>query len=427
MIARASLAPPAQTSRKDFSRVVTASALALAMTAPGQTVAVSVFVDPIIADLRISRSAVSAAYLTGTLVGAFVMPVLGRAIDHFGPRRVMAAIAVAFGAVLVASSVMSEIVGLTAAFVGIRVAGQGALTLVATTAVAVYVRHRAGLAVGLVSALGTAGISLAPVLLERVISSFGWRSVWLAEGLAVWLLVVPAALLLPRNPPPARAAGRPNRGARTHGSRATVLLEDWTLRQAVSTGMFWVVGGGVAACGLIATALNFHQVSLLGERGLSATEAAATFIPQTAAGLVASFGLGWLADRYSDRLLIILTMLVLALATVGASQLTPGWTAALYGIALGFCGNGVRTLEAVAFPKLFGVRHLGAIRGVVHAIAVGASAFGPVMLAEGRALSDTYRPVLIALAVIPLVIVAAAVTVRAPERPGRGPSRGRHR
>lgn len=390
-------------------RVVSSAAIALALTAPGQTAAVSVFVDPIIADLGVSRSAVSSAYLIGSLSGAFAMPFLGRLIDRFGPRRIMAVVAACFGLILVASSAASGIFGLTAAFVGIRVGGQGALNLVATTTVASYIHHRRGFAIGVSSAIGTAGISLAPILLERLIANGNWRTVWLGEGLAVWLLVIPAALvLLPRTPP------KPPRGETDGRHRSPLPPVDWTRAQAMRTGMFWAVASGVAVCALVATGLNFHQQSLLGERGLTATEAAATFLPQTIAGLVATFGLGWLADRFSDRVLIVLTMLLLALATAGAGWVSPGFAAILYGITLGACANGIRTLEAVAFPRCFGLRHLGAIRGVVHSITVGASAFGPLLVAFGREHSTSYRPILLALTALPVAVVLAAALVRTP-------------
>jgi MFS family permease len=409
-----SFRPVAPPQRAHTPRAVSAAAVALALTAPGQTAAVSVFVDPIIHDLDVSRSAVSTAYLIGSLSGAFVMPYLGRLIDRFGPRRIMAVIAACFGAILIAGSAASAITGLTAAFVGIRVGGQGALSLVATTTVAIYVHGRRGFAIGVSSAIGTAGISLAPILLERLVAASAWRTVWVWEGLAVWALVIPAALvLLPRRPPERRAAA----DAATDASaehRGPLPLVDWTLAQAARTGMFWAVSGGVAVCALVATGLNFHQVSLLGERGLTPTEAAATFLPQTIAGLITSFGLGWLADRFSDRILIVTTMLLLAVATVGAGFLTPGFTAVLYGVALGACGNGIRTLEAVAFPRCFGLRHLGAIRGVVHSVSVGASAFGPLLVALGRGHATSYRPILFALTALPLMIVATALLVRTP-------------
>ncbi|MFD3735609.1 hypothetical protein [Streptomyces sp. NPDC058632] len=121
-----STAAPAGPSGARFHgwRMVAYCALAMAMTAPGQTTGVSVFIDPLIADLGVSRTQVSTAYLTGTLVGACVMPLVGRAIDRHGPRRVTAAVGAAFGTILLALSFVTGLVGLTAGFVGIRMAGE---------------------------------------------------------------------------------------------------------------------------------------------------------------------------------------------------------------------------------------------------------------------------------------------------------------
>ncbi|UJW31556.1 hypothetical protein L3Q67_41380 [Saccharothrix sp. AJ9571] len=114
--------------------------------------------------------------------------------------------------------------------------------------------------------------------------------------------------------------------------------------------------------------------------------------------MIATFGFGWLADRCSDRVLIITTMAILA---------------------LGACGNGIRTLEAVTFPRCFGLSHLGAICGVVHSVTVGASAFGPLLLAFGRDHATTYRPVLLVTTALPLAVIIAGALVRTPP-PGPG-------
>lgn len=75
--------------------------------------------------------------------------------------------------------------------------GQGALGLTATTATALWFTRRRGTAVGIVSAAGAAGISLAPLLLERLVAAHGWRAVWAGEGVAIWLcmLLLAGALL----------------------------------------------------------------------------------------------------------------------------------------------------------------------------------------------------------------------------------------
>lgn len=405
-------------------RVITSASVALAMTAPGQTAAISVFVDPLIASLHVSRSSVAMAYSIGSLVGALVMPLLGKLLDRFGPRRTMAAVGFCFGGILLATSTVTEIVGLTAAFVGLRVGGQGALSLVATTAVALYVQQRKGFAVGVVSAIGTSMISLAPLALEQLIGDLGWRMVWQLEGWAVLALTVPAALfLLPRHVRtyrhPVASAGTSEVGSAHSAGSETFAREDgplvdWTLREASRTAVFWVVISGAGVCSLVTTALMFHQVSLLGERGLGDAEAAANFVPQLVAGLLTSFLVGWLADHISDRALIIAIMAILALTTIGAGWVHPGWTAVAYGLALGACTGGVRTLKAVVFLDCFGPAHLGALRGVVHSVIIGASALGPLLLALGRTWLNSYQEALIALCSLPILVVAAACVARPP-------------
>jgi MFS family permease len=408
--------------RRDWTsaRVIATSSAALALSAPGQTAAISAFVNPVERGLHLSSSAVSGAYLIGSLAGAWMMPLLGRALDRWGPRTLMALIGAVFGAVLLALSTVTGVIGLTAGFIGIRMAGQGALNLVATTTVALYVTRRRGLAQGITTAIGGAGISLAPVLLEGAVADHGFRQVWLWEGLVIWATVIPLALFaLPRR--------RPNTGP-VHGGRnvtpeprpgaaATVHAgASWTLREAMRTRMFWLVTGGVAVTGTLGTALAFHQIDILGERGLSPAAAAANFLPQTAAGLLATLLTGYLADRVADRVLISAAMLVLVIALVGACYVGPGWSVIGYAAAVGTAGNSIRTLEATAFPNCFGLAHIGAIRGVVHTAAIAATAFGPLAFALGRDLSTSYRPVLLLSALVPAAVAALALFVRAPVR-----------
>jgi hypothetical protein len=64
-------------------RIVAASSAAVVLTAPGQTAAVSAFIESMLGELGLSRMALSTAYLVGTLTGAAAMPAVGR----WSPRR----------------------------------------------------------------------------------------------------------------------------------------------------------------------------------------------------------------------------------------------------------------------------------------------------------------------------------------------------
>lgn len=396
--------------------VVACSAVALALTAPGQTAAVSAFVDPMIAELGISRSALSTAYLAGTLTGAAALPRVGRALDRYGVRRTMAVVGAVFGAVLLGLSAVTSLAGLTAGFVGIRLAGQGSLSLVATTAAALWFTRRRGLAVGVVGAVGSAGISLAPVGLERLIAVTDWRTAWAVEGLLVWAVVVPLALLGLRDRPADLGQwpdGEPPAPGESGGTWGV------TRAEAMRTGFFWVVTAAVAVSGMLATALAFHQISLLGERGLTPVEAAANFLPQTAAGLGATLLTGVLVDRVSPRWLTSASMLGLATGLAWAVVVDPGWSAIGYGLVIGAAGGSVRALEGAAVPRYYGTRHVGSIRGFVAAVSVGSTAFGPVLFAVVHDLTGTYTPALLGSALLPLAVAAAAPVAGVPQAPVR--------
>jgi len=414
------VAPPASNPTGAFHgwRIVGYASLALVMTAPGQTLAVSAFIDPLIADLGMSRSAVSTAYLVGTLTGAAVLPAIGMLIDRHGVRRCMAVIGAVFGAVLIALSLVSGIIGLTAGFVGIRLAGQGALGLAATTVTAHWFHRRRGTALAIVSAVGTAGISLAPVVLERLIAHQGWRTAWLIEGLIVWAVVIPIAAFGIRDRPD--DVGQHVDGRTPPATTATTGPIGVTRAVALRTPYFWVLAGAVATAGMLTTAVGFHQISLLTERGLSATAAAANFLPQTVAGLAATLIVGLLIDRRRPRAILIVAMAGLGAALGWATLVTPGWSAIGFGAAIGAASSAIRTVETALTPRLFGTAHLGAIRGALTGINVGSTAFGPVAFALVHDATGGYATALLAGAALPAAVcLAAALTpLPAPVHPG---------
>ncbi len=298
-------------------------------------------------------------------------------------------------------SAVSGVVGLTAGFVGIRFAGQGALTLIATTLVAYHVQRRLGVAVGVVTAVGSAAISLVPIGLEALITGSDFRTAWLVQGIVVWIVIVPLAVWgVParrRSPPEI-----PTSAESTGPGRSA--------RRVLRVPMFWVLCAGIGVLSLVSTALTFHQVDILAERGLSSAQAAATFLPQTLAGLGATLLIGVALDRISPRPVMIGSMVTLAVALVAGGYIGPGWGAVLYGVALGVAGNSFRTVEAAALPRYFGTDNLGEIRG----IAVAASAVGPLMLAVGREWVESYRPLLLGATILPIVLIIGIAMVSEP-------------
>jgi nitrate/nitrite transporter NarK len=350
------------------------------------------------------------SYFFGTIVGAAAQPFVGRALDRIGARLVTIAIGALFAGVLLALSFVGDIFGLTAGFIGVRMLGQGALSLAATTAVARAITRHRGLALGVTSALGSAGISLAPVGLERLISVVGIHAAWRWEALIVAAVVIPLAVVLP---------GRSRRTHELHDlSTAQIVIhkESWVLGEAARTGMFWVIAASLGVSGMLSTGLAFHQIAILGERGLTPFEAAANFLPQTVTGIAATLLVGVFIDRVNPKVFVVFSMLTLAGSLLLLPHVAADWTAVLYGLILGAAGGSLRGMEAAAYVRYYGTAHIGSIRGVATAISLASTALGPIALSVGADISGGFAGPIAAFSILPLAVAVLAVFVRPPRR-----------
>lgn len=395
--------------------VVVAAVVVQSATAPGQTLGVSVFVDHLVDDLGITRSTLSSAYMVGTLTGALVMTRVGRFLDRRGPRRGVGLFGIAFGLVLAAMAGVNSLPLLVIGFIGIRALGQGSLTLTASTAVAIGFERRRGTAVGVMSAASAALMALVPLVATGVIAVVGWRWTWVILAGAVWLALLPVAAspILRRRPLPHAERIAPDVGIGT-------AADDWTHREALGAGAYWTVLTAVALTALVLTGLTFHHVNLLAERGLSATEAATNFLPQTLAGLTAALLIGRLADRVAERLLLATTLLSLVAAPLLVMHVQPGMLALVYGLVLGSAAPAIRAVEATVLPRWFGTAHIGEIRGTVMAVMVASSAAGPLALAVSLDQLGSYVPGLYLFAAAAAILTIVSATMRPPMR--RAPS-----
>jgi len=388
--------------------LVAAGGVFAALTAPGQTAGLAPFTDLLIDDLEISRTAISASYLVATLAGASMMPLVGRLLDKYGAKVGIFWTVIALSLVLVGASFVSEIFGLTAAYVGLRAAGQGALMLAATTLVARLVTHRSGLALGIAGAVGAGGVSLAPVFIERLIAATDIATAWRVEALVVLVVGLPLVLLLPRDRP------------RTHTDTGSLIVivpqSGYEARKARRTAMFWVFTGGGFVVGMMSTGLAFHLISLLGDQGLTSFEAAGNFIPQTLAALLATLAFGAIVDRIDPRWGVVVSMAGIAGAMLMLPWVTPGASAVVFGLLLGGSQGAMRGVEAAAFVRYFGRAHVGSIRGSATAVMLSATAFGPLYFAVGRDLTGSYLEVSMWGALLPLAVIVMAAFAKIPPR-----------
>lgn len=409
------------------------------MTGPGQTIGVSVFVDPMIAGLDLTRSEVSTAYMVGTLTAAFGLPFIGRYLDTQGLRKATGIAGITFGLFLFWMAGVRGLITLAIGFIGIRMLGQGGLTITSSTAPARWFDRRRGLAIGVTTSAGAAATAIFPLVSTAMIVTIGWRSAWAILGIAVWAVVLPIAhwglIDDPRDVGQHPDGMAPRQRARTdhRTDDASREADDTTKNdvsfdadyeseisltnaQAMRTPIFWAVTSAVISASMITTALNFHQISILSEQGLTSIQAAANFVPQTVAGLTISLWVGSLIDRLRQRALLVGMLGLLCTTMLYVSHVTPGLSAIAYGIVFGSTQGAMRSIESASYPKLFGPKHAGEIRGVSRAISVAASALGPLVLSLGFQFTGSYRQVLTILLVLPVTVAVFALLAPEPRR-----------
>ena len=134
-------------------------------------------------------------------------------------------------------------------------AGGGAIFAPLMATVTAWFDRQRSLAVSLVSAgIGVAPMTVAPIA-ARLVSTYNWRFSQLSIGLAVWALLLPAAFLVRRAPPAARAERR-------------VAEAEMTVRQALTSPQFAVLAGTYFLCCATHSGPLFHTVSYAVSCGL---------------------------------------------------------------------------------------------------------------------------------------------------------------
>jgi sugar phosphate permease len=401
--------------------ILLAGSLGMIMTSPGQTFAVSIFIEYFINDLGISRSLVSTLYTVGTLIGSFALPLVGRRIDRHGPRVMVGIIATLFGLACIYMGFVMNALMLGLGFIAIRMTGQGSLGLVSQNVINQWWVRRRGTVMGISGLLmALVGVGGFPNLINWLIPQFGWRQTYIILGLLLLTVMLPLGLLFFRDRPETFGLtpdGTPRPVPVNRQPAPQPEEEVWTLSEANRTLAFWVMALGVALIALLSTGLFFHIVSIFADNGLPADVAAAVFVPIAVGTALLQLGSGILTDRIQIRYILATALFFQALALIMAQFLDSVAIAMFYGVILGAPTALMGTVHNVGWATYFGRAHLGSITGFATTILIAGSAFGPMPLGIFRDMTGSYNTALTLLAVLPLALAILSLFIKKPTRP----------
>lgn len=405
------LSPPGLTGEfREGWRIVLACSIAAATGVALVFLNFSMFIVPLTRDLGVSRGDLGAVQAL-IITAAIGSPVIGRAADLFGVRRVYFACTLIVAVVhLLVANYASSIVHMAMSTAALGFFGVGSTSVVLTRPINAHFRDHRGKALGLM-AVGISIVSMiAPPLLQLVLETWGWRGAFVAIAAASVFIGVPAvAFLLPDS-------GR--RGTGLGASPPSQPADRRFLRERD----FWLLTFSLIAMSL-ATAGTISQLApMIEDEGLDASVAALALSFFAAGQFVGRLGGGWLLDRFDPRRVSFALTLAPALGFVvllATSGMVPA--ALLAAAIIGLQQGAELDIFAYFVGRRFGVARYGAIYGALVGLGWIGNVGGLLGMGKIHDVFGTYAPGQ-ALGIVALVVSAVLVVmVRLPE-PDKGAS-----
>lgn len=373
----------------------------------GAMFSLAVFLQPMAADTGWSRTGISSAMTLDFLVMGVAGFGWGAASDRFGARFVVLAGGALLGLGLVLASRAASLLQFQLTYGVVVGLAAGAFVAPMIAAVMDWFDDSRSLAVSLVSAgIGVAPMTVSPFV-RWLISAYDWRSAMMMVGIAAWVLLIPAALLVRRAPAPAGG------GALSAGPAAQ---PSPSVRDALRSPQFVVLALTFFLCCGAHSGPIFHMVSYAIGCGIAPMAAVSIYSLEGLSGLGGRLLFGLLADRFGAKPVLIAGLLVQSVAISGYLAVDRLSGFYLLSLVFGLAYGGVMPLYAVLARDSFGQRVIGTVFGALTMASSLGMAFGP--WAGGRIFDafNSYMWLYIGATGVALGAVAVAFTFQA--RPG---------
>lgn len=406
--------------------ILTGSVLGLAIVNGASMWAFGLFIQPLEADFDWSRTQVTLGFSISLLITGLSSPLVGRAIDAYGPRRVILA-----GALLTPTTyfLLATTANLWQWFFYLTVNAifRHMITFIPLQAlISRWFDKRRGMALGVLMAGAIGGGLVMVPILRVVIDEVNWSGGFIFIGIVIAALFVPFVLFVVRDGPMERH--RPNHddetttGPRT--SSNSHAPEGIPARDAIRTPLFWLYAIAMALFFYGFVGWQVHAVPYYESVGLSPTWAASLISIGAAGAILGRVTFGIIADRIrvleAVGAILVLVFLggMLVLLLSNGSAVGIGFFVVCFAIGSG----GGPLLEPLLLIRAFGVANFATIFGVVYVVDTVGIVVSPTVAGAIFDATGSYDFALIELvAAFALSSLVLAIAMRVPKpsyRPG---------
>ena len=347
-------------------------------------------------EFHVGRAKISLAFTIHNLTSALCIPLAGRLVDRYGPRRVLLPSTALLGLILICSRFLSEAIWQLYVFyfaLGVVSGGAGAMPY--TDVISHWFDRHRGLAISVMMlGMGLGAIAI-PSVAQRLVATLGWRMAYAVFGLLIVLIPLPVvtAFLKER---PEEVGLLPDGAGEAHVSTPVAANDvGLTVHEAVHTSEFWtmvcilfLVTASVHACFI-------HLPAILTDRGSSAQLAAFASSLFGVGLFMGRIGCGYLLDQFfAPRV----AALLFAAVAIGIAFLGLGhafWSACIAAVLVGFGIGAEVDIIAYLTSRYFGLRSYGAIFGWIWAVFGVSGGLGAYLMGLGFDKTGSYAVPLI--------------------------------
>jgi MFS family permease len=339
------------------------------------------FLAPVTHDLAVTAGDFTLALAVQNIVWGLSQALVGAAADRFGLRITMMAGAAIY---VVGLSIMAAAQGALALIISGGLIGAAlsctATSLAMTACVRAVSAERRSKMLGLISAAGSLGTLVVPLVTQALLAREPWQ-------IGVLLFVLMAVAMLPAAYWSGGADRIPGLG------RATTSMRE-VLGQAMRNRPFLVMSGAYFVCGLNLVFLTTHlpaYLAICGQDPMLSAEALAVI---GGASSVGSLLTGWLGGIYPKHILLGLLYILRSIMFAVYFMLPPTPTSTLlFAAAMGMLWwPGLAPLIGGMVAEIFGTRYMATLLGlsfVVHQMGSSLGAWGGGLIFD---LSGSYDP-----------------------------------
>ena len=380
--------------------IAAACFLASSVAVGGSQYSFGHFVEPLENTFGWTRTQIGLS-LSLIAFGSFISPLIGSLIDKQGSRRIMAFSMAVFGISYLVRPFMTELWHWYFLSVVQSFSIVGAAMLPPGKLVGLWFPENRGRVIG-ITAMGNnfGGMVIQPII-AFLVTVYNWKVAYAVVG-ALGILVSIYSYLVVKNPD-SESQGILESEKKTDNSTG------FTLKEAIRTKTFYAITFAIL-CGTFTYSSLLPQVSshliINGVRESTASIAVSLF---ATCGMVGKFIFGNLSDKYGPRMALVLDLCgqaIFASLLVYAGDGLPVWVIVP---AMGFFLGAFGALYQLIVIDAFGVKHFGAIMGVIAISNAVPSFLGPIIAGMSFDITGSYA---VAFVITSVIFVLGAISLK---------------